>query len=101
MSRWVFLRGWTREARHWGAFVDDFRAFLPGPEIQCIDLPGTGERHREASPASIAAILERCKPHGTGGPVHLLGISMGGMVATEWARRFPAEVAAIVLINTS
>jgi pimeloyl-ACP methyl ester carboxylesterase len=101
MSRWVFVHGWTREARHWGPFVDDFRAFVPGAEVQCIDLPGTGERHRDTSPLSVAAILERCRPLSIREPVYLLGISMGGMVVAEWATRHPGEVAGLVLIDTS
>src|SRR5439155_8075284 len=33
--------------------------------------------------------------------VWLLGLSLGGMVAFEWARQYPQEVAGAVLINTS
>ncbi|GGY58185.1 hypothetical protein GCM10007071_00320 [Marinobacter zhanjiangensis] len=35
------------------------------------------------------------------GPVGLLGLSMGGMVALDWAQADPARVANLVLINTS
>jgi pimeloyl-ACP methyl ester carboxylesterase len=36
-----------------------------------------------------------------GGPVHIIGLSMGAMVAIEWMNSYPEECAAGVLINTS
>jgi len=33
--------------------------------------------------------------------VHLLAMSLGGMVAIDWATRYPKEIAAAVLVNTS
>ena len=35
------------------------------------------------------------------GPYSVLAMSLGGMVATAWAQRYPAEVERLVLINTS
>ena len=34
-------------------------------------------------------------------PYHLCSLSLGGTVAVEWSARYPQEVAAVVLINTS
>jgi pimeloyl-ACP methyl ester carboxylesterase len=34
-------------------------------------------------------------------PYHLLGLSLGGMVCLDWASRYPGEVAACVVLNTS
>ena len=42
----------------------------------------------------IASVISR-------GPVHIIGLSMGGMLAIEWMNSFPEECAAGVLINTS
>lgn len=100
--RWILLRGWAREARHWGDFPEDLRAFDPHAEVVALDLPGAGRRNRERSPASVAGIVEACRA-GTDRafPLHLLGLSLGGMVGAEWARRYPGEVAAIVAINPS
>mgnify|MGYP003949335389 CR=1 FL=1 len=43
---WLFLRGLTREQRHWGPFRDVFARDYPGAKVHCLDLPGTGtERH--------------------------------------------------------
>ncbi len=50
-------------------------------------------------------MVEACRrdlqERGLAPPYHLLALSLGGMVALEWASRYPAEVARCVLINTS
>jgi pimeloyl-ACP methyl ester carboxylesterase len=48
----------------------------------------------EAYRAQLAAL-------GLHAPYRLLAVSMGAMVAAEWSRRYPHEVVAQVLINTS
>ncbi|MCB0357267.1 MAG: alpha/beta hydrolase, partial [Bdellovibrionales bacterium] len=34
-------------------------------------------------------------------PIHLIAVSLGGMVALEWMRQYPMSIHASVLINTS
>lgn len=100
---WVLLRGLARESGHWGDFPERLRQALPGSRVLTPDLPGTGLRHREPGPASIEALtaaLRAALPPGLG-PLHLLGLSLGGMVATAWARRHPEELASLTLLNTS
>ena len=105
MTAWVLLRGLTREARHWGRFPTVLEAACPGEAILTPDLPGAGRRHGEVSPASVAGLLAGVREDlGAGGlrpPYRVLGLSLGGMVALEWAVRYPEEVAACVVINTS
>lgn len=105
MSRWVLLRGLAREQRHWGRFPEQLRAALPGAEVLTLDLPGNGERWRERSPVHVAGMVAACREavraRGWQGPVQVLALSLGGMVAVEWRARFAGEVAACVLINTS
>ncbi len=106
---WVLLRGLTREAAHWGDFPARLRAQLPpGARVWTPDLPGCGRRHAERSPTRVAGMTDalRRQRDEAGGPgptgrVHLLALSLGGMVALDWARRFPHEVAGAVLVNTS
>lgn len=102
---WILLRGLTREAAHWGGFPAVFQRAMPTARIVTPDLPGNGQRHREASPATVAGMVAACRAEvarqGIAPPVHLLAMSLGAMVAAEWARVAPAEVAACVLINTS
>jgi pimeloyl-ACP methyl ester carboxylesterase len=105
MSTWILLRGLTREKRHWRHFPQQLAEELEGARIVPLELPGNGELNGMASPATIEAMAAYCHAEvarlGIQSPYHLLGMSMGAMVATTWALRHPEEVAACVLINTS
>lgn len=105
MSAWIFLRGLTRESRHWGRFPETFRQAFPDAQVHTPDLPGNGALHAEESPARVEEMVERCRAQLTGQgiapPYHLLAMSLGAMVAVAWAARHPAEIRGCVLINTS
>ena len=105
MEQWIFLRGLTRGAGHWGAFVAEFSAQHPQARVLALDMPGNGALYAQGSPASVAALAQACRAQwlacGGTGPVRLLAMSLGAMVALEWARQYPQEVQALVLINTS
>jgi pimeloyl-ACP methyl ester carboxylesterase len=105
MSTWIFLRGLTRESAHWGEFPAAFASGVPEAEVVMLDLPGNGERCRERSPVTVEAMARACRDElrrrGVAPPYRLLAMSLGAMVATEWARQAPGEVAGCVLINTS
>lgn len=105
MKTWVLLRGLTRESGHWGAFPAQLRAQLGDVRVITLDLPGNGALHAQASPLRVADMADACRQalraQGIAPPYHLLAMSLGGMVAVDWASRFPAEIAGAVLINTS
>lgn len=106
---WVLLRGLSRESGHWGVFPQFLRRQIesqqPGAELLLLDLPGNGVLHRQASPMRVPEMVEACRDElarrGVAGPVHLLAMSLGAMVASDWADRYPQEISAAVLINTS
>ncbi|MDP3702280.1 MAG: alpha/beta hydrolase [Hylemonella sp.] len=102
---WILLRGLTREAAHWGGFVEALRRALPQSRVLTLDLPGNGQWHTQRSPADVSAMVASCRAElsqrGVQGPVYLLAMSLGAMVATEWAYQAPGQVAGCVLINTS
>ncbi|MFG6431144.1 alpha/beta fold hydrolase [Roseateles sp. LYH14W] len=108
-SVWVLLRGLSRESGHWGVFPDhllrELRAMQPAAQVVSLDLPGTGTQRRQASPTQVSAIVDACRAElqrrGVGGPVSVVGMSLGGAVLSDWANRYPAEVEAGVLINPS
>jgi pimeloyl-ACP methyl ester carboxylesterase len=102
---WILLRGLMREQRHWGTFPASLARALPGAVIVTPDLPGNGTRHAHDSATRVAAMVESCRQElftrGIPAPYHLLALSLGGMVAVEWASRYPQEIVRCVLINTS
>lgn len=105
MQRWILLRGLVREQRHWGTFPALLAATLPTAQLITPDLPGNGSRCHETSPTSVAQMVEACRrqlqQQGIAPPYSLLALSLGGMVAVEWAARYPQELAHCVLVNTS
>ena len=101
---WILLRGLTREHAHWGSFPARLGEAFPEHQFHLVDLPGTGVRYREDSPATVAAIREAVSRHVSHipGPFSILALSMGGMVALDWAQHAePGEFQHLVLINTS
>lgn len=104
-DNWVLLRGLMRDGRHWGDFPRRFAAVVAGARVALLDLPGNGSRYTETSPALVETMTEFCRGElrrrGITPPYHLLALSLGGMVAADWAHRHSDELAACVLINTS
>ena len=107
MSTWVLLRGLTREQGHWGRFPAELAAALADtlPDTRPGTLPGAGVLHNQPCPWQVAAMVDACQrqlaAQGAVPPYHLLGLSLGGMVAAAWSRACPQEVASLVLVNTS
>lgn len=99
---WVLIRGLTRECRHWGGFDELLAEYLPGSRVHCVDLPGNGLHFRQVSPLTISQMMEQVRQElNVPVAVNILGLSMGGLVACDWASRYPHEVSGIVLINSS
>ncbi|MEM5297523.1 alpha/beta hydrolase [Burkholderia sp. JPY481] len=127
MSTWILLRGLTRETRHWGRLPATLRETLSqipddslsdptttatstattatGVRLLLLDLPGNGEYVRRRAPASVTGIVafvrQAARETGVPGPYNVIAMSLGGMVATDWAQRHPGEIERLVLINTS
>jgi pimeloyl-ACP methyl ester carboxylesterase len=99
--RWLLLRGLSRAQGHWGDFLADLRAALPGDRFETADLPGCGERRALVAPSDVGGTVDLVREAAGSDRRWLLGLSMGGMVAYEWARRHPDEIAGLVLISSS
>jgi pimeloyl-ACP methyl ester carboxylesterase len=101
---WILLRGLLREQRHWGSFPLQLQDQL-GVNIICPDIAGNGKRYQQTSAAHIATMLEDVRSEvqitQIQQPVTVLGLSMGGMIASEWLASYPEELSAAVLVNTS
>jgi pimeloyl-ACP methyl ester carboxylesterase len=102
---WVLLRGLTRESRHWGDFPLLLRSELDRPEVVMLDLPGNGLLHGEPSRTRVEEMAAFCRAQlmrrAVDPPYHVLGLSLGAMVAVAWAAGHPGEIAGAVLVNTS
>ena len=109
----VLIRGLARESRHWGSFANldgplsRQMALLSGPsvpDIVALDLPGNGRFFDQRSPPSVSATVEiaraRLRADGHLPPYTLVAMSLGAMVATDWAQRYPTETFRLILINT-
>jgi pimeloyl-ACP methyl ester carboxylesterase len=105
MSTWILLRGLARERGHWGDFPSELARALPGSRVVTPDLPGAGVMRGERSPHRVEGLLAGCREQlrrqGVAPPFHLLGLSLGGMVAAAWAAAWPAELASCILVNSS
>jgi pimeloyl-ACP methyl ester carboxylesterase len=104
VTTWILLRGLARERRHWGGFPS-VRQLPSGDTVACVDLPGNGEHWREASPVRVAAMVEavrrELRARGHAPPYAVVALSLGGMVALQWAAARPLELAGCVLVNSS
>lgn len=105
MKTWVLLRGLMRETRHWGRFVPQLQAHFPDDQIICIEWPGNGALNQQQSYRGIEQMARYCQQtltqKGHTGPYHVVAISLGAMVALEWAYQHPEKLASCTLINTS
>lgn len=106
MTTWVLLRGLTRETAHWNGFDQQLAAALgPRHRVLTLDLPGNGALYQVRSPASVPAMAAACRAEllrrGHAPPYVLVAMSLGAMVALQWAHDAPRDLAGCVLINTS
>ncbi|RMJ03863.1 Pimeloyl-[acyl-carrier protein] methyl ester esterase [Marinobacter litoralis] len=100
---WLLIRGLARESAHWGDWPEQLRRARPVDKFHTVDLPGTGLARDFRSPTSIvearqfADRVTRNLPR----PLGLIGLSLGGMVALDWALNRPEDCASLVLISSS
>lgn len=102
MSRWILLRGLTRETGHWADFAQAL-AERSGGQVIGVDLPGNGECWEHRSPTDVEAIARdvRRRAGASQERVRIVALSLGAMAAVEWCRIDPDAIAGCALINTS
>lgn len=92
----LFIHGFGLDARMWRRQVD---AFQSTHRVLTIDLPGFGLQGRDAGvvcPADeVARVLDRCGLL----RAHIVGSSIGGTVAIDFALKFPKSVASLALVG--
>jgi pimeloyl-ACP methyl ester carboxylesterase len=96
----VLVHGYLGGSRQWAEQIDRFAARF---EVVAVDLAGYGEARDRDAPEAIAdhalAVLATLDTLGVD-RFHLLGHSMGGMVAQEIVHAAPRRVARLVLYGT-
>jgi pimeloyl-ACP methyl ester carboxylesterase len=100
----ILLRGLARSRRHWGPFLDELQKDS-SHFVEALDLAGNGDQSERNSFLNISDyvedlryrsqwIKEQRKPW-------IVAVSLGGMVAIDWATRYPKELSGIIVINSS
>ena len=127
-KHWVLLRGLGRDQRHWGTFYPQFKQHFAKDKHSVVDTLGNGEWSRYKSPLVITQYTDHCRKqllqtqpeqrHGIRfdnqaleaqpeNSIHqkplfyLVALSLGGMIALDWSKRFPNEIGGVILINSS
>lgn len=102
MRQWVLIRGIMSESYHWWDFLPQLQAQFPQDEFHTADILGNGRHHTERTPLSVKKNIEALRNQApqTGKKI-LVGFSLGGMLALEWAQLYSEEVEAVILINAS
>lgn len=96
----TFLHGLGSSSRDWerqvAAFADDYRVLL-------IDMRGHGQSDKPMGPYSmpqfasdVITLLDRLGIRHT----HIVGLSMGGMVAFQMALDYPQRIGCMVIVNS-
>ena len=96
----VLIRGLGSNADHWYPQIPPFSSFF---RVISFDNRGIGRSNKPDGPCTIAMMAED-----TAGimdamgiqKAHIMGLSMGGMIAQEFALRFPHRVHGLVLACT-
>jgi pimeloyl-ACP methyl ester carboxylesterase len=104
--RIILLRGLARESAHWLGFPWQLENALGNKgNVELIDFPGCGKYYQQNALASVEAMTDHARKEWSLStstePIYVVGISMGGMIALDWAQRFPTELHGIILINSS
>ncbi|RVT87632.1 alpha/beta fold hydrolase [Inhella crocodyli] len=109
-AMWVLIGPMARGAAHWGlspqALLTELRRVQPSARLFTMDVPGTGHCREQAIPGQVDALAaqlrQRLQAAGAWHPgqrLGLIGHSLGGLMAIEWARRAPDEIGALVLLS--
>jgi pimeloyl-ACP methyl ester carboxylesterase len=98
----VFLHSMAGSATSWAPQFDALSA-----EFRCYawNMPGYGASEPAADSATMSAVVETLAAmldhHGLTGPVHMVGLSVGGMIAQNFVLRHPSRVASLAILDSS
>lgn len=91
MTQAIFLHGWAQSKQIW------LHQFGAAADARFLNLPG----HGGTTGCSAEGWMEALLVEFPSAPVHLVGWSLGGMLALQIARAYPERVASLVLVATT
>jgi pimeloyl-ACP methyl ester carboxylesterase len=102
-KNWVLIRGLIRSKYHWGSFPEKLKTKLKAERVECTEVPGNGYFSEQNTPDEIDMVISALRKQISfkSESFGIIGISLGGMLATKWAQLYPDEVSHLVLINSS
>ncbi|MFK7746065.1 MAG: alpha/beta fold hydrolase [Roseobacter sp.] len=100
MTPIVFVHGFMGGSSQWHLQYADIGQ---NHKLICVDLPGFGKRNKEAAATSIKGFADSVIAELDGKGIdqfHLMGHSMGGMIAQQIVHQTPQRVKRLVLYGT-
>lgn len=103
---WLLLRGLVREQRHWREFPK-LLSEKTNSTVLCLDVPGMGTESFRKSPYAIKEIMDDIRQRfflakqSSDGEWGICCVSLGSMVALQWAHEYPNDFSRIVITNVS
>jgi 3-oxoadipate enol-lactonase len=100
----VFIHGLGSSTRDWDDQVAEFSRAAGAYQVVTFDLRGHGQSGKPAGPytmtqfaADTAGLLAALDLS----PAHIVGLSLGGCVAFQFAVDYPARVKTLTIVNSS
>ncbi|KHL02447.1 alpha/beta fold hydrolase [Sinomonas humi] len=95
----VLLHGVGLDSSMWDSLLADGALWLAGREVIALDLPGHGQEPPLRRPTSLAEMADdvarRLPPK-----AHLVGFSLGALIAEELAARMPERILSLVCVSS-
>lgn len=98
----VLIRGLMSSSFHWHNFLPHLNSHFTNLLIHTPDIIGNGTKNKHLTPLCPKENVKGLKEQiSSQNKKVLIGFSLGGMLAIEWARLHPDEIAGAILINSS